>query len=144
MQVQQIDAERHNPFQATEQELLAYALDDAGLLRAETAIDGRAAREHLQSFYKKRELYRESTKLGDLLVRQGVLVEEQLAAALKHQISRPGAKLGEVVLGLGFCRIEDLERALEAQARIRIDLDDLAVYRAQIAAIRERLRAAVS
>lgn len=142
MEVQRIDADRYNPFLASEQELLAYALDDAGLVSAETAIDGRPAREHLQSFYAKRELYRESTKLGDLLVRQGVLTQIQLAAALKHQVNRPGVKLGEVVLGLGFCRIEDLERALEAQARIRIDLDDLAAYRSQISAIRERLRAA--
>lgn len=141
MDVRFIDADRLNPFGASEQEFMSYALDDAGLLRAETTIDGRPARDYLKTFYEKRERYRESTRLGMLLVARGVLNREQLATALAHQQSTKGAKIGEVVLSLGFCRIEDLERALDAQARIRIDIDELELYRAQILAARERLNA---
>lgn len=141
MDVHFIDADRLNPFGASEQEFMAYALDDAGLLRPETVIDGKLAREFLESFYKKRETYRESTRLGMLLVSQGVLNREQLAAALSHQQRLDGAKIGEVVLRLGFCRIEDLERALETQTRIRVDIDELETYRSQVAAARARLNA---
>lgn len=141
MEVYFIDSERMNPFGATEQEFMAYALDDAGLLTEETLIDGLPARGYLESFYRKREIYRESTRLGMLLVTQGVLSREQLAKALSHQQQLPGARIGEVVLRMGFCRIEDLENALEMQARIRLDIDELEVYRSEIAAARERLNA---
>lgn len=143
MDVHFIDADRLNPFGASEQEFMAYALDDAGLLSPQTIIDGRLAREFLESFYKKRELYRESTRLGMMLVSQGVLSREQLVVALEHQQGLQGAKIGEVILRLGFCQIEDLERALAAQTRIRFDIDEIEIYRAQVAAARERLNARI-
>jgi hypothetical protein len=140
MEVCDIDKVRFNPFGATEQELLAYALDDAWLIRFETTIDGSPAREYLRSFYRKREDYRESTKLGEMLVCHGVIDQPQLAAVLCYQLEHPGMKLGEAILALGFCRITDIEATLEAQTHIRDDLEDLASYKAQIATIRERLK----
>lgn len=139
MEVHGIDKDRFNPFGASEQEMLAYALDDAGLINAQTTIGECSAREYLRAFYRKREDYRESTKLGKMLVRQGVISPPQLAEVLHYQQEHPGMKLGEAILALGFCRISDLERALEVQSCIREDLEDLAEYKAQIASIRERL-----
>lgn len=139
MELRDIDQVRFNPFGASGQELLAYALDDAGLLCAATTIDGSSAREYLRSFYRKREDYRESTKLGELLVRQGVVGQPQLVDVLRYQKEHPGMKLGEAILALGYCRISDLEKALEAQSHIREDLEDLASYKEQIASIRARL-----
>jgi hypothetical protein len=140
VEVRHIDAGRQNPLDASEQELLAYALDDAGLLRAETLIDGRPAREFLDAFYGKREIFRESTRLGALLVTRGVLNRAQLSVALEQQ-RQCGKRIGEVVLRLGYCRPEDLERVITAQLRMREDIDDLESLRAQIAAARTRLNA---
>lgn len=139
MNVSGINSERFNPFGASDQELLAHALDDAGLAREETRIDGEPARALLASFYRKRAEFRESTKLGFLLVRDGTIDRERMAAALAHQRRNAGMKFGEALLALEFCGIDDLERALAIQTQLRVDLDDLDACRAQVAAIRERL-----
>ena len=140
MNVNHIDLERFNPFGATAEELLAYALDAAGLINSETRISDRAAREFLDRFYHKREDYREATKIGGLLIRQGVLTREQLADALRMQKSHPDMKLGEAILALRVCTLVDIEQALETQIRIREDLQDLEECRTHFNAIRERLR----
>lgn len=140
MNVEGIDTERLNPFGATGPELLAYALDDAGMLAEATLIDGTPARQHLQEYFRKRETYREMTRLGEVLVHNHVVTQEQLVAALQFQRERPGLKLGEALLETGACRFEDIRRALDNQARIRGDLADIDDHRAHIAAIRDRLR----
>ncbi|HEY5999599.1 MAG TPA: hypothetical protein VI078_09920 [bacterium] len=141
MDVAGIDTERFNPFGATGQELLANALDDAGLLREGTRIDGLPARAFLESFHRKRAEFREATKLGFLLVRDGTIDRERMADALAYQRRHPGMKFGEAILALGHCRLEDLERALAVQAKIRVDLDEFESCRAQVSAIRERIGA---
>jgi len=51
--------------------------------------------------------------LGQLLVRRGVLVEEQVAEALEYQRSTEGALLlGEVLLKMGLCTEEQIMEAL--------------------------------
>ena len=141
MDVTAIDTTRFNPFGASGQELLAYALDDAGLVREETRIDGLPARSLLESFHSKRAEFRDATKLGFLLVRDGTIEREQMADALAHQRRHPGMKFGEAILALGHCGLDDLERALAVQAQIRVDLDDLEACRAQVASIRARIGA---
>lgn len=143
MDVTGIDMQRFNPFGATAQELLAHALDDAGLARAGTRIDGLPARSFVESFQRKRAEFREATKLGYLLVRDGTIDRGHMADALALQRRTPGMKFGEAILALGHCRIDDLERALAVQAKIRVDLDDLEACRTQVAAIRERMAASV-
>lgn len=135
MDVRSIEIGRLNPFGASEQEFMAYALDKANLLGAGTTIDGRPAREHLDAFCRKREIYRESTRLGSLLVSRGLLNSVQLTAVLDRQ-RESGQRIGEVVLRLGLCRVEDLEGVLAAQVRMREDIHDLESLRSQIAAVR--------
>lgn len=55
-----------------------------------------------------------STRLGDLLVAQGVLTPAQLETALTQQ-ERTGERLGRLLLILGFVRRLDLARALATQ-----------------------------
>jgi hypothetical protein len=138
--VERIDTEKLNPFGATGEELLAYALDDAGLLTPATVIDGRPAREYLEAFFRKRDFYRETTKLGEVLVRGRAITSEQLTAALRLQAEHHDLKLGEALLEIGACSFEEIHRALEDQASIRGDLRDIDDHRAYIAAIRDRLR----
>lgn len=140
MNVDGIESGRFNPFGAGPDELVAYALDDAGLLGEGTTIDGRPARLLLEAFYRRRGEYREATRIGDLLVRAGAISREQLAVALELQRDRAGKLLGEALVELGACRPGEIERLLAAQGRIRGDLEDLEEHRRRIRELRERLR----
>jgi hypothetical protein len=135
-----VDSEGFNPFKASAEELLAYALDDAGLINPSTTINGRAAKDFLLSFYHKRENYREATKLGTLLVNQGVLTQEQLHEALKLHRSREGMKIGEALVSLKICTVEDIEKNLDAQIKIREDIRDLEGAKQKVDSLKERLR----
>ncbi|SHJ43845.1 CpaF family protein [Desulfofundulus thermosubterraneus] len=56
--------------------------------------------------------------LGEILKRNGVLDDAQLARALEEQ-RRTGQKLGEVLLSLGYVTRDELARALAEQERFR-------------------------
>ena len=131
----------YNPFAASAEELLAMALDEAGLIGPSTTIGGKEAGIALESFFQKRSHYREISKLGNLLVRQGALSEEDLHRALALQRKSGGLKLGEVMLELGICSVDDIMRNLDTQVLIRRDMEDLEVFRKKIDSIKERLRA---
>lgn len=135
-----IDTEGFNPFKASAEELLACALDDAGLIKPSTTINSRAAKDFLSSFYQKRENYREVTKLGQLLVNQGILSREQMNRALKLQRSKEGIKFGEALLSLDICSLEDIENSLAAQIKIREDIKDLEAVKKRVNSIKDRLR----
>lgn len=53
----------------------------------------------------------ERPRLGEFLVAQGLLREEELARALELQ-RRSGERLGRILLALGYVRRKDLYRAL--------------------------------
>src|SRR5574343_940262 len=63
-------------------------------------------------------------RLGDLLIQQGLLTEEQLKSALEQQ-KLPGRKLGRVFVDSGFVTEEGISQALARQLRITfVDLRD--------------------
>ena len=139
IKVSNIDTKPFNPFRASAEELLASALDDAGLVHSSTTINGQASGDLLSSFYKKRENYREVTNLGFLLVNQGILTTEQMHLALKLQRSKEGIKFGEALLSLGICSLEEIENNLAAQTKVRQDIEDLEATKKKVNAIRVRL-----
>ncbi len=47
--------------------------------------------------------------LGESLVRNGVITQEQLDRALEEQKKNPQEKLGEILLRLGYLPIEELK-----------------------------------
>jgi len=53
-------------------------------------------------------------QLGELLIERGIINERQLEKALSVQKER-GGLIGEVLVGLGFAREEDIAQALTAQ-----------------------------
>jgi len=110
-----------NPFGATPPELVAAALEESGLLDQYTVINNKNAREFFQAYCQKRNLFQEATKLGNILVKEGVLTTEQLNHALQTQAENP-KPLGEVLTELALCSAQDIERALERQKSIREDL----------------------
>jgi hypothetical protein len=131
----------YNPFGADAAELLAAALDEAGLLEPETTFDGRQAEVPLQSYFSKRTQYREVSRLGTLLVQKGIVSKDDLGRALSLQRESPGMKLGEAMTKLGLCSVEDIEKHLDAQLDIRKDIEDLEAFRRKIDSIKKRLRA---
>jgi len=60
-------------------------------------------------------------RIGDLLLRDALITQEQLAAALEVQYTEPDRRLGETLVGLGFITEENL------QLYIRIQIEE-AIY----------------
>jgi hypothetical protein len=52
-------------------------------------------------------------KLGELLIQDKLITEEQLSQALGKQEQSPGKKLGEVLMELGFISSEQLVKVVE-------------------------------
>ncbi|MBA3903786.1 MAG: MSHA biogenesis protein MshE, partial [Rhodocyclaceae bacterium] len=59
----------------------------------------------------------EKVRLGELLVQQGLIKEEQLRQALEEQ-KRSGRKLGRVLVDNGFVTEEGISQALARQLQI--------------------------
>jgi type IV pilus assembly protein PilB len=58
-----------------------------------------------------------TARLGDILVRQGVLAASRLEAALAEQRAR-GSRLGQVLVEGGYCTEEQIAQALTSQFRL--------------------------
>lgn len=80
------------------------------------------------------------TNLGFLLVNQGILTQEQMLQALKLQRSKGGIKFGEALLLLGSCSLEEIEKSLAAQIKVRQDIKDLEATKKKVNAIRARVQ----
>ena len=59
-------------------------------------------------------MIKSNLKLGDILIKQGLLKPEQLDYALEEQ-KKEGAKLGEVLVNMEFVTEEDIASALSKQ-----------------------------
>jgi hypothetical protein len=129
-----------NPFSASPEEMLAAALNEAGLVTPDTMINGRSCREWLESWNLKTSRFREISRLGNLLLKRGVLTESDLGRALRLQEERGGLLLGEALVELGVCTFPEIETVLGTQVRLRDDMKDLVRFRAKIETIKERLR----
>jgi len=57
-------------------------------------------------------------KLGEVLIEQGFITEEQLKAAISRQKAQKGGLLGEILIGQGVVTEEDLCNALGSQLNI--------------------------
>jgi hypothetical protein len=52
-------------------------------------------------------------RIGEFLVREGVITEEQLKKALEYQKEHPEVVFGKVVIELGFAADKDISKALK-------------------------------
>lgn len=119
LKVTDINTERFNAFAATPEELLADALEEAGLVQEATQVNGRSARELCLSFHEKRSAFKENSKLGFLLVEKQTITEEQLSQSLEYQSRYYDLKLGEVLVNMQVCSREDVEAVLKTQMALR-------------------------
>jgi len=73
-------------------------------------------------------------------VRRGILEKTDLNRALKLQRQSKNLRLGEALVELGICTVEEIERNLGTQEQIREGMEDLEKFRERIDTIKERLR----
>lgn len=121
--IQNLNVGDFSAFGALPGELVAYALDEVGLLGSHTLINGKSARQLVESFYVKRHKVRQNTRLGNLLINEGVLTQAQLIEALSYHVTHE-VPLGTSLIQLGFCTQIQLDQALARQAEIRRQLND--------------------
>jgi len=134
-----INCEKFNPFGATPEELIAAALEEASLLKDTTEINNVSAKDYCNTLSAKKETFKESTKLGRLLITKGIITPDQLKLALDHQ-ALTGMKLGSCLLELGFCTELEIEQNISTQINIRKDITELDNFMNKVTKIKERLR----
>lgn len=120
--LQNLKIDDFSAFGASAPELVAYALDEVGLLGSHTLISGKSARKLVESFYNKRHKVRQTTRLGNLLIQAQVITQSQLIEALSYHVTHQ-VPLGQALIQLAFCSQEQLNDALARQAEIRRRLD---------------------
>lgn len=119
-----------NPFGASPEELLAGTLEEGGLLGGDTHINGNSAQELFQAYNRKRRQFQEATRLGSMLVKTGLITQEQLSKALitQKEENRP---LGEVLVALDFVAADVIESVLAKQKAIRTEMEQVEQAQAQ-------------
>lgn len=84
-------------------------------------------------------LYRNKIRLGDLLIQQGLITEQQLETALEEQKARK-TKLGETLLALGYLSTTQFSHVLSEQLGIEsIDLRKIGLEDAALKLVSEEL-----
>lgn len=66
--------------------------------------------------------------LGDILLAEGLITQEQLEQALQKQLELPGHHLGEILIDLGLCNSEQIQTALATKLGIPfVSLDEFEI-----------------
>lgn len=92
------------------------------LIEERPAVAGRRHRIHLQhGMVTQVETPERVPRLGEVLVRDGVLSESQHRGFLDELSSRPGELAGSVLVGSGMASESSVSRALQEQLRMRVD-----------------------
>ena len=137
--VENVNIELFKPFGASPEEVVANALHEAGLLTSDTRINDISAADLCNSFLHRKSNFKQSTQLGNLLVKNKIVTLQQLKDALHHQQQFPDSKLGNILIQMEACTRYDIERCVRSQNQIREDLDALESYQDKISSIRKRL-----
>jgi hypothetical protein len=116
--IKNISKDRFSPLNATEEELIAFSLDENSLLNEKTTINELNARELVISFYNKREKFRQNSRLGHIIMKENNLSKDDLIRALVYH-EQNEVPLGEAFIKLGICTQEQVNKALEIQMQIR-------------------------
>ncbi len=118
-----IDTKIFNPFGATAEELVANLINESGLMRKDTRINGIPAKEYCDSFYEKRASYKESTRIGSFLVRNDIISQNQLDEALVRQKQNRDLRLGQILVNMNVCSKDEIHHSLNEQTTMRAGID---------------------
>ena len=139
LSVKNINIDLFKSFSVTPEEVLANALKEAGVLTNETSINDIEAVKLCNSFLAKKGNLKQSTQLGNLLVKKKIITLQQLKDALSEQQQNPALKLGNILVSMEACTKFDIEKCIRSQNQIREDLEALDSYQDKISNIRNRL-----
>lgn len=137
--VKNINIDLFKPFGANPEEVIANVLKEAGLLRQDTYINDIEAIQLCNSFLNKKGNFKQSTQLGNMLVKNKIVTLQQLKDALYEQKKNPALKLGNILITMGACTKFDIERCIRSQNQIREDLEAIDAYQDKISSLRNRL-----
>jgi len=138
--ISEINTSQFNPFAATDEELVANAMDQAGILTKNTRINGKLASDLCHNYYEKRENYKKSTQLGNLLVKDSIISHSQLKEALEYQKKQPYKKLGDTLVELNYCTKEEISGQLKNQSTVRSNLKDLDLITGNVSYLNKDIR----
>jgi hypothetical protein len=116
-----------NPFDATAEELVACALDEAAVTSPHTMVNGVEIAVLMDAYSGKRQRFREATRLGSLLVEEGLISEDQLKDALAVQkqetlqMARAPRPLGQILVSMHVCTELQIARTLGQQDALRVE-----------------------
>ncbi len=116
--IKNLKKDRFAPFNVTEEELISFALDEAALLDEKTIVNETSGKILVQSFYNKRDKFRQNTRLGHILVKEYNISKDDLIKALTYH-EESGAPLGEAFIFLKICTREQIDEALKTQIQMR-------------------------
>ncbi|MEK7434502.1 MAG: hypothetical protein AABZ74_15325 [Cyanobacteriota bacterium] len=116
--IENINTDQYAVFNINEDEIISFALDESAVLKDNTLVNGKNARDLVKSFYKKRENFRNNTRLGHILVKEFNITKELLIKALSYH-EENGIPLGEAFVALKICTTEQINEALETQSKMR-------------------------
>ena len=139
LSVKNINIDLFKSFSVTPEEVLANALKEAGVLTNETSINDIEAVKLCNSFLATKGNLKQSTQLGNLLVKKKIITLQQLKDALSEQQQNPALKLGNILVSMEACTKFDIEKCIRSQNQIREDLEALDSYQDKISNIRNRL-----
>jgi hypothetical protein len=105
-----------NPFGASAPEILAAALEESGLLLKNTVINDQPAQQFYQSYCQKRSRFKESTRLGALLIQEGYITREQMMLGLTMQMTTTQS-LSDILVEMALVSPEQITGALERQRK---------------------------
>lgn len=105
-------------FGVTPIEALAYVLSETGFINNETKINDIPAYDLSKDFYAKRNKFRQTTRLGHILMAEGVITKNQLIEALSQHVDT-GTPLGEALINMGICDPLQIKTALDKQNQLR-------------------------
>jgi len=57
-----------------------------------------------------------------LLITKNVISTDQLKEALEYQKENPDIMIGNILLNLQLCTLEDIEKCINAQSKLREDM----------------------
>ncbi len=137
--VKNVNIDLFKTFGVTPEEVVANSLKEAGVLKQDTYINDIEAAQLCNSFLAKKGNFKQSTQLGNLLVKNKIVTLQQLKDALIEQKNNSALKLGNILISMGACTKYDIEKCIRSQNQIREDMEAIDAYQDKISSLRQRL-----
>jgi ribosomal protein S15P/S13E len=121
--VKNVETNKYNPFSATPEELIAQALNEYALINEDTMINNTRADEYCKSYSKRRNNFNEATRLGEMLLKSGIIDKGSLKLVLEIQ-TKEQKPVGQIFVEQGICTENDIQMLIKKQSSVRQDFEE--------------------